>query len=202
MKSLLVLYPIQPYADILMGKKELPEIKIKYARIYQLLIHKRYPDFQLIWMMFFGPQSPKKPDMSQLWQGISIKKDDVVGACGIGFNEHCQKRLYPDSETILLACPQPIEKLVIGGFHFWDCVEKTAKYAHEQRIDVLVDDDLTEFFFWKVRNYKGIPSPSRIPLSLEKSIAKDRRQFVKSGSPNLLERIREARKGKPWLTPF
>ena len=202
MKSLLVLYPIQPYADALVSKKESPEIKIKYAQIYQRLMFKRYPDFQLIWMMFSEPQLPEKPDTSQLWQGISIKKDDIVRACGISFNEHCEKKLYPNPETILDACPQPIEKLVIGGFHFWDCVEKVAKCAHGQGINVLVDDDLTEFFFLKVRNRRGIPSPSRIPSLQEKSLEKDRKKYIKSGGPRQLERVREARRKNPWLTPI
>jgi len=202
MKSLLVLYPIQPYADALMFSQDPPEIKIKYAQIYQRLISKRYPGFKLIWMMFSEPQLPEKPDMSQLWRGISIKKDDIIGACGVNFDEHCKKKLYPNPKTIIDTCPRPIEKLLIGGFHFWDCVEKTAKYAHEQGIDVLVDDDLTEFFFWKVRGRKGLPSPSRIPLSREKSIEKDRDQFVKSGGRNQLELVRKARKGKSWLAPI
>ncbi|MFH1423849.1 MAG: hypothetical protein ABIG29_02770 [Candidatus Nealsonbacteria bacterium] len=199
MKTLLVLYPIEPYINALIRGRELPEIKIKYAQIYQYLISKRYPDFKLIWMMFSEAQSPKKPDMSQLWRGISIKKDDIVGACGISFDEHCKKKLYPDPETIIDACPRPVEKLFIGGFHFWDCVEKVAKCAHEQGIDVSVDDDLTEFFFWKVRDLRGIPSPSRIPLSREKSIENDRREYVRSGGPDQLERVREARRGNPWL---
>lgn len=202
MKALLVLYPIQPYANILMGEKESPEIKIKYAQIYQRLICKRYPDFQLIWMMFSDLQSPEKPDMSQLWQGISIKKDDIVWACGISFDEHCKNKLYPNPKTILDACPQPIEELIIGGFHFWDCVEKVAKYAYEQGISVLVDDDLTEFFFCKVRNHKGVPSPSRIPLLQAESIKKDRKQFIESGGFRQLERVREARKENPWLAPI
>lgn len=202
MKSLLVLYPIQPYADVLMSRREFPEIKTEYARIYQRLINKRYPGFQLIWLMFSEPQSPKKPDMSQLWQGISIKQSDIIWACGINFEEHCKKKLYPDPKTILDSCPQPVEKLVIGGFHFWDCVEKVAKFAHGQGIDVLVDDDLTEFFFWKVKNRMGIPSPYRIPLSREKSIMKDREQYLKSGGLDQLKRVREARRGNPWLAPI
>ncbi len=65
MKSLLILYPIQPYADVLMGEKEFPEIKLEYARIYQRLIVKRYPDFQLIWMMFSQPLVPKNPEINR-----------------------------------------------------------------------------------------------------------------------------------------
>lgn len=184
MKSFLVLYPVQPYVDVLTGNEE----KARYARIYQNLIHKRYLGFQLIWMMFSEPQSPEKPDMSLLWQGISIEKADIIGACGVSFSDHCKKKIYPDPETILSFCPRPIEQLVIAGFHFWDCVEKVAKRAHEKGINVLVDDDLTEFFFWK----------TRIPLLLKKSIDKDRKQLIKSSSFQL-DLVRKARNGKPWL---
>jgi len=197
MKSVLVLYPIQPYVNELMFPV-FSEIDIKYAKIYQRLISKRYSGFQLIWIMFSEPQSSNKPDMSQLWQGISIKKDDIVWSCGISFDKHCKKQLYPDSKTILDACPQPIEELVIGGFHFWDCVERVAKYAYEHGINVSVDDDLTEFFFYKVKNCKGIPSSSCIPLLREKSIKKDRKRFIEGGH-NLLEHVREVRRRNPWL---
>ena len=203
MKSVLVLYPIQPYADVLIGANEAPEIKIKYAQIYQHILSKRYFSFRLIWVMFSESQSMDKPDISQLWQGISIdEKNDIVGACGVSFNDHCRDKLYPNSESIVKLCPQPIEELIIVGFHFWDCVEKVAKCAHEQGINVLVDDDLTEFFFYQVRDRKGFPSLKNIPLLREKSIEKNRKQFIKSGGSRSLERVRQVRKEKPWLFPI
>ena len=192
------LYPIQQYANILIGSRELPEIKEKYALICQSLISRRYPGFQLIYIMFSKDGNPENPDMSQLWQGISIKEQDIVGVCGVSFKEHCEKEIYPDPERVISFCPCPIDKLVVAGFHFWDCVEKVARHAYEQGIDVLVDDDLTEFFFPNIRGPKGIPLPSRIPYSLEKSVMKRRRKFSRSGE-GLLERVREAREGKPWL---
>jgi len=181
-----------------MGYRELPEIKEKYTLIYQNLVSRRYPDFQLVYIMFSEDGNPENPDMSQLWQGISIREQDIVGACGVSFKEHCGKKIYPDPERSISFCPCPIDKLIVVGFHFWDCVEKIAKHAHEQGIDVLVDDDLTEFFFSSIRGPKGIPSPSRIPYSLEKSVIKKRRDLRRSGV-RLLERIREVREGKPWL---
>ncbi len=199
MKTLLVLYPIQPYTDGLMTGRESLEIKDEYARIYQVLIAERYPDFQIVWIMFSRPWSITDPDMSQLWKGISIKKSDIVAACGVSFEEHCGKNKYPDPKDIIKSCPQPIEKLIIGGFHFWDCVEKVAEYAFRQGIDVTVDDDLTEFFFHKIRDQKGNPSDSNIPFSRKKSVIKARRRFLESGGTLQLDRVRKAREKKPWL---
>lgn len=198
MKSLLILYPIWPYVNSEIWG-EYRETKKKYAQAYQQLISARYPDFQITWMMFSEMENPEKPDMSYLWSDISIKKDDIVGACGVNFNVHCQMELYPDPKTILGACPQPIEKLVIGGFHFWDCVDRVAECAHNQGIDVLVDDDLTEFFFHKISNDEGIPTLSRIPLSRKKSIEEDRKRAIETGGSLQLKCMREARKNKPWL---
>jgi hypothetical protein len=198
MKTVLILYPIQPYADALMY----PRIDIeKYAKFYQRLIRKRYPDFQLIWVLFSGEESIK-PDLSELWSGITIGKKDLIVACGISFKTHCELKRYPDPQTVIDGCLKPIEKLIIAGFHFWDCVEKIAQYAHAKNIDVTVDDDLTEFFFYKIRNSKGRPEASRIPLSRKESIAEDRRKFLQSGGREQLNRVREARKNKPWLIPI
>jgi hypothetical protein len=200
MNTLLVLYPIQPIADVLMGRRTAEEIKVKYPEIYQLLISKRYPDFRIVWMMFAKAESAG-PDMSLLWRGISIKESDIVGSCGITFERQCKEKVYPDPKVILDFCPRPTEKLVIAGFHFWDCVEKVAKNAHLQGLNVLVDDDLTEFFFYKVRNHMGHPSSSRIPTSIQKSLEKDRKHLLEAG-PHYLEVTREARRERPWLLPI
>jgi len=197
METLLILYPIQPYAEVLMFRQD--HSGTKYAEIYQRLIANRYQNTRLIWMMFSEKESPRNPDLSQLWRGISVGENDVIGACGVSFEEHCGQKKYPDPKTVIEACPKPIEKLVIGGFHFWDCVEKAAQYAHGQGIDVLVDDDLTEFFFYKVRDREGMPSSDCIPVSRKESILKDRKNFLRSGGRDTLMRVRAARKGKPWL---
>lgn len=197
MKSLLVLYPIYPYAHYLIGQEEPDEIKKKFARIYQGLIRRRYPGFQIIWMMFSREDSPGRPDTTLLWEGIKMGKKDIVAACGVSFDKHCGMKIYPNPETILGACPRPIEKLVVGGFHFWDCVADVARYAHGQGIDVLVDDDLTEFFFWKIRQ-NGVLCARNIPGALEQSLAKERKRIAKS-APGYLEEVRQARKDKPWL---
>jgi hypothetical protein len=123
--ALLILYPIQPYAGtLMMGPKEPQEIKVKYAEVYQQLMHKRYPGFKTIWIMFSMPGFPELPDMSILWEDILIGVNDIVSACGISFEENHKEKKYPNPKTIIDACPKNVERLVIGGFHFWDCVEK------------------------------------------------------------------------------
>jgi hypothetical protein len=47
----------------------------------------------------------------------------------------------------------------------WDCVEKLAKTAYEKGIDVLVDEDLTEFFSERLKdpNFKIDKYPTYNP---------------------------------------
>ena len=40
-----------------------------------------------------------------------------------------------------------VDKIVIGGFHFSDCVKRVAEFCLENGINTLVDLDLTDFFF-------------------------------------------------------
>ena len=148
--------------------------------------------------MFSKKEMPAEPDMALLWNGFFINKGDTVVSCGVSFEEHCSKKRYPDLNKISLFPVLP-EKLIIGGFHFWDCVQKTARFTHKQGIDVAVDDDLTEFFFPDIRNRRGLPQADRIPISFQESIGKKRLEFIRSGGDFLLSFIRETRKGKPWL---
>ncbi len=200
MKSILILYPIQPYADALVDEEELPEVKVRYAEIYQELIRKRYPDFQMICVMFSAPGDLVKPDISQLLKGFSVNGNDIIGACGVTFEDHCKKRIYPKEEKILDLCPQPTKELIVTGFHLWDCVDKVAKYAYNQGINVLVDEDLTELFFFSVRGPGGIPI-LKIPISKKESLKQTRRRLRKVGifGNFFLERSRAERKTKPWM---
>ena len=188
---------MQGYADVLMGSIKSPE-KEKYVSIYQNLIRQRYPDFQLIYIMFSENENTEKPDMSRLWQGISIEEKDIIGACGVSFDQHYQEEAYPNPERIISFCPCPIDKLVIVGFHLWDCVGKVAKYAHKQGIEVVVDEDLTELFFRKATDHRGVPSSSLIPSSQKESVEKDRKELMDS-NPYLLELVLKMRKERPWL---
>jgi hypothetical protein len=197
MNSVLILYPVQPYVNSEIFLKESPEINLKYAEIYQELLRARYPGFQLVCVMFSEQYDPEKPDLSQPWQGFDIRDNDIVGSCGVSFNDLTEKRKYPKPKKIISLCPEPIEQLVIGGFHRWDCVDSLAKYAYKKGINVSVDEDLTEMFFFSVRDSKGIPV-AKIPVSKELSIKMLRKQLREAGH-FFLKGARDARKNKPWM---
>jgi len=94
---------------------------------------------------------------------------------------------------ILSVLSSPIEELVIGGFHLWDCVDKMAKYAYSRGIPVSVDEDLTELFFY------AAPSAKNIPFSREISANKTREEIQKYKGSGVWEIMQEVRQGKPWL---
>jgi len=147
--------------------------------------------------MFSASEDPSKADMSQLCKGFLVNENDIIGACGVTFKEHCEKRIYPEEDKIFELCPKPIDEIVIGGFHLWDCVDKTAKWAYNQGINVSIDEDLTELFFYSIRGPGGLPV-AKIPISKEKSLKIKRRQ-LREGGGFFLEHARQARKDRPWM---
>lgn len=187
MKYFLLLYPIQPYVDVFING-EPPEEKVRFAEFYQKLIQKRYARFQVVCVFFSKPGEIKESDLSQRWNHFPLKEDYIIGACGVTFTDHCERRVYPKEGDILALCPGPIDELIVAGFHFSDCVEKMANYAHEQGIQVFVDENLTELFFYEARG--------NIPISREASIKRTKRLLRES---SLLDFVRKNRKGRPWL---
>ena len=121
---------------------------------------------------------------------LDVRKDDRVVYVGMDEKTHRTKDLngkypYPDQDHILNQLG-PVSTLRVGGFHMWDCVERLARRAHERGLDVLVDEDLTEFFAWRIkdRDFRVAEYPTYSPRS-----AGDAR----------FEEFMDARRDKPWL---
>lgn len=120
---------------------------------------------------------------------IMRKPEDRIIYVGMDAKTHRTERAdgthpYPNQDFIIDQL-LPLDLLRIGGFHMRDCVEKLAKRAYERRIEVLVDEDLTEFFRgrlfdrdFRVKTYQSYILPVD-KLSREMFLA--------------------ARKNKPWL---
>jgi len=81
----------------------------------------------------------------------------------------------------------PVDRLVLAGFHLGDCVERIARRAHKRRINVLVDEDLTEFFAWRLMDpdFRIKTYPTYNPQ--------------KGNRISSFEHFMRIRKGKPWL---
>lgn len=196
MKYLVLLYLIEPYIKALCPWDVGPEKRAERAHLYQKIIEHRYPDFQIVRIFFSNPEDMAQPDFSHQWSEFLPRDGDIVGSCGVDFQTHCREKKYPAPKDTLSWCPEPIEELVVGGFHRRDCVDKVARYAHEQGIQVQVDEDLTELFFMK-----HLMRAREIPLDLRESQER-MRDFLLEGDDIFLEIARDARKGKPWLFPI
>ncbi len=194
MKILLILYPIKPYMDELIGEEKLPKEKEKIYKFYQTLIRKRYPDFQKVFILFSDKSNLTSPDISQLPKGFNFQDGDIIKASGITFYDHYKNHLYPKQSDLLALCPRLMDKLIVGGFHLWDCVNKFAKYAYHSGIDVLIDEDLTEIFFDLVRKFKN----RQVPIDKEKSLELIRKELYKLDHV-YIERAHKERANKPWF---
>jgi len=182
----LFLYPIKEYFDAEVERDknliDLPEKEFRkfYSNLLNECISKRYRDggFSINYVTF-------KDEPAEI---VKIKEKDRVISNGITFADHVQSWLYPDPDFILNQLPKPLGHLRVAGFHAWDCVERVAKKAYEQGIDVLVDEDLTQ---WLIPHYVQDPHfrvdscPGFNPHVLK--------------SPGIFRDFISARKNKPWL---
>jgi hypothetical protein len=128
----------------------------KYSDVLNKCINKRYRQkgFGINYAIF---------DDCVVSDVISLRPTDRIIKVGIDFKTHTTEKIYPDQEYILSQLNASVIR--IAGFHMWDCVEKLAKCAYEKCLDVLVDEDLTEFFSWRIndKNFKVDKYPTHKP---------------------------------------
>ena len=67
------------------------------------------------------------------------------------YNKECSEKQDKDikypSEKYLIEQLGDFDEIVIGGFHFGDCVKKVAEYCYQNGFSTLIDLDLTDLFF-------------------------------------------------------
>ncbi len=112
-------------------------------------IQKRYRDkgYQVVFVLY--------PD-KEIY-GIIPKEEDKIIYTDILFSENSaydengkeKKDFVPKypNEQLLINQLGNIEELVVGGYHYSDCVKRVAETALNMRINTLVDLDLTDLFF-------------------------------------------------------
>jgi hypothetical protein len=161
------------------------------------IIHARYrkKGFTVNWLLFGNNDEPWDPALGGVSPWLHIEQDDRVLCAGITYYEMTtsdfDEKMDFASSPVIANLPK-LERLVLGGFHQDDCVEKVAKAAHSRGIDVRTDEDTTQFFFSTTALY------GRIPL-------RRRKPWPHAGlykNPRCLEDIREHRATRPWLHQF
>lgn len=193
MSHFLYLYPIKEYIETSIKYNTTNRSIDKEAETLEHLnkiIDKRYREnpYNIYWLTFSDEHGNTNYDIID--DRIYIDATDSIIDNGLTFTEHIKQGKYPHPGRIIDKLGD-IEKLVIGGFHQADCVEKVATYSHNSGIDTFVDEDTTDNYFTKSK-FVDIPL-IREEYSLE-SLFSD---FLADG---FIEDIKEAREDKPWLT--
>lgn len=185
----LFLYPIEDYFDsmihaygsFLMGKYS--------PRRMDEIISARYRDacYGMNWLMFGLDNDPDEPDMSRVSQYIKIRDEDSVLCAGISFKTQVGQKKYASSKRVLDQLPAH-ERLVLGGFHCYSCVEKVARVSYRHGVETFVDEDTTDLFFPRTVCCGELPLDRTLTLA---EIFKD--------NPDLLTDVMKQRKKTPWL---
>jgi len=189
MKQFIFLYPIPEFIDFEIEnyawseKEESDAFRKRYKITLNKCIDTRYRQkgFEINYAVF---------DKSPISRVIEFKQLDKVIEVGLDFKTHKTKQSdgkYPYlNQDHILNQLNKTHVIRIAGFHMWDCVEKLAKRAYERKLDVLVDEDLTEFFCVRLRDpdFKIDKYPTYNPRKHQESMF------------NLFTQVR---KEKPWL---
>lgn len=148
----LYLYPIKEYTDMFLFHEDKLYDEWNVDRPLPILnstINKRYREkgYQVVFALY--------PD-KELY-GVDTKENDKIVYTDITFGESSAYDetgklksdfvpKYPNEEYLLQQLGD-IDELVVGGYHFKDCVRRVAEIAMQKGVDSLVDLDLTDLFF-------------------------------------------------------
>ena len=192
MRVFLFLYPIKDYVEFSIQNNFLLERGLDPKRLSQIIDYRyRKRGYKVVWLLFSQGRWLHKPDRRRFSEIFEVVPEDLVLGCGVSFANHCANRHYPNLSYVFSQLPNPIDELVVGGFHQWDCVDKAAAFAHRKGITVRVDEDTTQFFFSTTASDGPIPLRRRGP-DLYKL-------FSRFGDDWMLEFVTEKRKKRPWF---
>ena len=150
-KIFLYLYPIQEYnrsfeiSDVILEQlgRENP------YKVLNECIQKRYRDkgYKIVYALYpdksiYGINS--LPGDQIIYTDVTFKQ--ASGYNGDGSKKQDKDIRYPN-ESYLVQHLGDFDEIVIGGFHFSDCVRRVAEYCYHCGFVTLVDLDLTDLFF-------------------------------------------------------
>ena len=159
-KVFLYLYPIEEFTKIFIFDDDSLYDELNIQRPFPILnecIKKRYRDngYKVVFAMYpdkeiFGLE--KKDEDQIIYSDITFKQ--ASGYYEDGREKPKSEIMYSD-EQYLISQLGNVDELVVGGYHYSDCVKRLAEEAIETGIDTLVDLDLTDLFFglYKNENY-------------------------------------------------
>lgn len=150
-KIFLYLYPIQEYnRSFEFSEEYLYEIgRDNPYKVLNECIQKRYreKEYEIVYAIYPG----KKIYGVKTLTTDKIIYTDVTFEQASGYNhdgsEKQDRNIKYPSEKYLIEQLGNFDEIVIGGFHFGDCVKRVAEYCYQSGFPTLIDLDLTDLFF-------------------------------------------------------
>lgn len=161
----------------------------------RLIIDTRYRNkgYEIDWLLFSNPHNYEQPDLNSVEERVGILEKDRKLVAGISWNDMTRGGMHPDSDYVLSQLPN-VEKLVLGGFHQADCVDKIASAAIKKGISVILDEDTTDYFL--LRKAHGI----KIPVERNRWSLADFGMTREQGADDFdIASFKESRRDKPYL---
>jgi hypothetical protein len=157
------------------------------GEIFDIVDARYRKGYEVNWLVFGKENDLTKPDTDEIPEYARIQKQDRVISAGVSLEKFLSENIYFDSNYVLDQLP-PHKKLVTGGFHLWDCVDRVSRMSYERGVDTKVDEDTTELFF-AGHQHGYIPVVRNKPRILRELLPEDA----------LYEIAKENRKDRPWL---
>ncbi|VVB77024.1 Uncharacterised protein [uncultured archaeon] len=182
------------YLFVFPAKRYLKEGDHEVGKL-DLIINARYgrgSGYETNWLLFSSPQNYAEPDFESVDNRMPVRDGGRILVAGITLADCIEREVRFDPDYVLSQLPST-RKLVVGGFHDADCVERIAAAAHAKGFEVLVDEDTTDMFF--TRRALGI----EIPLERRVWSLKDFGMAASQEAPSwVVETFREYRRDKPY----
>ncbi len=190
MDQYLFLFPTKPFISSSLESSAFERKGHGPCELFELIDERyRKADYAINWVLFSKDDNLSEPDLCQIPDYVKFHKKDNILNAGVSFESHISKKIYADPEYVLSQLPSH-KKLVLGGFHQWDCVDRIAKRSYERGVETFVDEDTTDLFFGKRAHHD-------IPIKREKW---DLEALGLDGSPcYVVGFARKSREGKPWF---
>lgn len=185
-KVFLYLYPIKEFTNMFLFHDDKLYDEWNVPRSLHILnntIDKRYRQkgYQVVFALY--------PDR-ELY-GIEKQNEDKIIYTNIPFsdasaydeNGNKKKNFIPKypNERFLIEQLEPVDELVVGGYHAMDCVKRVAEVALQRGISTLVDLDLTDLFFnvYKQKDYFDMESysPEKFKMNIISRLGDEYTEF-------------------------
>jgi len=189
-KQYLFLYPVREYFEALGWGEHYCNPNAISNLMNIIDARYRNQEYGINWLLFSQNADNSLPDLDHVPEEIGIQRNDRLIVAGVSFDEHTTNLVYPGPNYILNQL-DPHLRLVLGGFHQDDCVNKVAAVSYRRGVDTFVDEDTTHLGFG------GLVLGHEVPVVRTDWTLRGLGKPI--GDKAILAHILKMRKDKPWL---